>query len=157
MQQARELHCDRRRTGDGLASAKVRAERAGDRERVEPDVIPEAFVLDGDQCVDDIGVDAIVCCTRWGRTVRAMAGLRPGCRLVGASPEPATARQLALSWGVEPLVVGEYGSTDELVWCVVEATVEQGLVAHGDTVAVLAGAPDSPSHATDVLRIVTLT
>jgi pyruvate kinase len=104
----------------------------------------------------ELEVDAIVCCTRWGRTVRALAGLRPACRLVGASPEPVTARQLALSWGVEPLVVGEYGSTDELVWCVVEATLEAGLVEHGHTVAVLAGAPDSPTHATDVLRIVTL-
>jgi pyruvate kinase len=104
----------------------------------------------------ELGVDAIICCTRWGRTVRAVAGLRPASRLVGASPSVETARQLALSWGVEPLVVGEYDSTDELVWCVIEATVKQGLVEHGQTVAVLAGAPDSPTHATDVLRIVTL-
>jgi pyruvate kinase len=104
----------------------------------------------------ELGVDAIVGCTRSGRTVRALAALRPGCRLIGASPRPSTVRQLALSWGVEPLVVGEYANTDELVWCVVEATVEQGLVDHGQTVAVLAGAPDSPTNTTDVLRIVTL-
>ena len=47
-------------------------------------------------------------------------------------------------------------ATDEMVWCVVEASVEQGLVRHGSTVAVLAGAPDSPTNATDVLRIVTV-
>jgi pyruvate kinase len=104
----------------------------------------------------ELGVDAIICCTRWGRTVRAVAGLRPASRLVGASPSIETARQLALSWGVEPLVVGEYSSTDELVWCVIEASEKQGLIEHGQTVAVLAGAPDSPTHATDVLRIVTL-
>jgi pyruvate kinase len=88
--------------------------------------------------------------------VRALAGMRPPCRLIGASPSVATTRQLALSWGVEPLVVGEYGSTDEMVWCVVELAVEQGLVGHGSTIAVLAGAPDSPSHMTDVLRIVSV-
>jgi pyruvate kinase len=104
----------------------------------------------------ELEVDAIVGCTRRGRTVRSLAGLRPGCRLIGASPSPATARQLALSWGVEPLVVGEYHSTDELVWCVVEAAVDRGLVDHGQTIAVLAGAPDSPNNVTDVLRIVTL-
>jgi pyruvate kinase len=158
-----------------MARIAERAEHAGDvtdhavpvsRVRRHPQPAPArttatavtvAMTRAARQAASELELDAIVCCTRWGRTVRAMAGLRPGCRLVGASPEPATARQLALSWGVEPLVVGEYGSTDELVWCVVEATVEQGLVAHGDTVAVLAGAPDSPSHATDVLRIVTLT
>jgi pyruvate kinase len=104
----------------------------------------------------ELEVDAILCCTRSGRTVRAMAGLRPSCRLIGASPLPSTVRQLALSWGVEPLVVGEYGSTDDMVWCVVEATVNQGLVPHGATVAVLAGAPDSPTNTTDVLRVVTI-
>lgn len=85
-----------------------------------------------------------------------MAGFRPRCRLIGASPSPAVARQLALSWGVEPIVVGEYGSTDDLVWHVNEAAIADGLVRHGATVAVLAGAPDSPTHTTDVLRIVTL-
>jgi pyruvate kinase len=104
----------------------------------------------------DLQVDAIVCCTRSGRTVRSMAGLRPRCPLIGASPSPATARQLALSWGVRPLVVGEYKTTDEMVWCVMEAAVENGLVPHGSTVAVLAGAPDSPTNTTDVLRVVTL-
>jgi pyruvate kinase len=104
----------------------------------------------------ELGVDAIVCCTRSGRTARAMAGLRPRCRLIGASPSPAVVNQLALSWGVEPLVVGEYTSTDDLVWHVNEAAVNRGLVRPGQTVAVLAGAPDSPTHTTDVLRIVPL-
>lgn len=104
----------------------------------------------------DLQVDAIVCCTRSGRTVRSMAGLRPRCPLIGASPSPRTARQLALLWGVRPLVVGEYTTTDEMVWCVVEAAVEAGLVPKGGTVAVLAGAPDSPTNTTDVLRVVTL-
>jgi pyruvate kinase len=100
---------------------------------------------------------AIVCCTRAGSTARAMAALRPGCRLIGASPSRDTARQLALSWGVEPLIVEEYKSTDEMVWCVVEAAVERGLVRHGDSIAVLAGAPTSPQRTTDVLRVVAVT
>jgi pyruvate kinase len=83
-----------------------------------------------------------------------MAALRPGCRLIGASPSLATARQLALSWGVEPLVVGEYTTTDEMVWCVVEAVVRHGMARQGDTIAVLAGAPDAAVGTTDVLRVV---
>jgi pyruvate kinase len=102
----------------------------------------------------ELELAAIVCCTRSGTTARAMAALRPSCRLVGASPWPATARQLALSWGVEPLVVGEYGTTDDMVWCVVEAAVRQGLVRHGESIAVLAGAPDAAPRTTDVLRVV---
>ena len=108
------------------------------------------------RAASELELAAIVCCTRSGLTARAMAAVRPACRLIGASPSCETARQLALSWGVEPLVVGEYSTTDEMVWCVVEAAVQQDLVRRGQTIAVLAGAPDSPTGATDVLRIVTV-
>jgi pyruvate kinase len=108
------------------------------------------------RAADELGLAAIVCCTRAGPTARAMAALRPRCRLIGASPSVATARQLTLSWGVEPLEVDEYLTTDEMVWCVVEAAVTQGLVQHGDTIAVLAGAPDATTRTTDVLRVVSV-
>jgi pyruvate kinase len=106
------------------------------------------------QAADELRLAAIVCCTRAGHTARAMAGLRPACRLIGASPSAATAHQLALSWGVEPLVVGEYHTIDEMVSCVVEAALAVDLVHHGDTLAVLAGAPDAAAGTTDVLRVV---
>jgi pyruvate kinase len=102
----------------------------------------------------ELDLAAIVCCTRAGTTARAMAALRPRSRLIGASPSPETARQLALSWGLEPLLVGEYATTDEMVWCVVEAAVRAGLIRHGDSIAVLAGAPDTSPGRTDVLRVV---
>jgi pyruvate kinase len=108
------------------------------------------------RAADELSLAAIVCCTRNGPTARAMAALRPGCRLVGASPSEATTGQLTLSWGVEPIRVDEYQTTDEMVWCVVEASVRAGLVHHGDTIAVLAGAPDATVRTTDVLRVVSV-
>jgi pyruvate kinase len=102
----------------------------------------------------ELDLAAIVCCTRAGTTARAVAARRPRSRLIGASPSPATLQQLALSWGVEPMLVGEYTTTDEMVWCVVEAAVREGLVGHGDSIAVLAGAPDAGPGRTDVLRVV---
>jgi pyruvate kinase len=105
------------------------------------------------RAADELHLGAIVCCTRSGSTARAMAAVRPRSRLLGATSSLATARQLTLSWGVEPLVVGEYRTIDEMVWCVVEAAVDRGLVQHGDTIAVLAGAPGR-AGTTDVLRVV---
>ena len=62
---------------------------------------------------------------------------------------------MTLSWGVTPLGVDTYRSTDELVWYAVEMAVQRGLIASGQIVLVLAGAPDRPGGAaTDVLRIV---
>ena len=104
---------------------------------------------------NDIDATAILCCSRSGRTVRAMARFRPLATLVGLSPDPATTRSLALSWGVVPMSVGEYETTDDLVWFAVERSVRAGIAATGDTVLVLAGAPDRGSgSSTDVLRVV---
>ncbi|HEY8526082.1 MAG TPA: pyruvate kinase [Acidimicrobiales bacterium] len=126
------------------------------RREITPEATAVAMAHAALRAASELHLSAIVCCTRSGTTARAMAALRPACRLIGASPSPATARQLALTWGVEPLEVGEYGSTDDMVWCVVEATVRRGLVKAGQSIAVLAGAPGSPAHGTDVLRIVTV-
>ena len=107
------------------------------------------------RAAEDAGVEAILCCTRSGRTAVAMARFRPSAKLIGLSPDLATVRAMALSWGVTPLHVATRASTDELVWFAVEEAVKHGLVTAGSVVAVLAGAPDRPSGAaTDVLRLV---
>jgi pyruvate kinase len=70
-------------------------------------------------------------------------------------------RSLALTWGVIPLPVDTYESTDDMVWFAVERALAARLIDHGDTVLVLAGAADRRPRpadanrpATDVLRIV---
>lgn len=135
------------------------ASRLGRVQRLQfpdgPDRITMAITHAAGMAAADVDASAILCCTRSGRTARAMARFRPLTALVGLSPDPATLRALALSWGVTPVPVGEYANTDELVWFAVERTVQEGLVKAGETVLVLAGAPDRPSGAaTDVLRIV---
>jgi pyruvate kinase len=120
-----------------------------------PDRITMAITHAAGLAATDAGADAILCCTRSGRTALAMARFRPSARLIGLSPDPATVRALALSWGVTSVHVETYTTTDELVWHAVETAVQNGLVQSGETVLVLAGAPDRLSGAsTDVLRIV---
>ena len=120
-----------------------------------PDRITMAVTHAAGLAAVDAGADAILCCTRSGRTALAMARFRPLARLIGLSPDPATVRALALSWGVIPVQVETYETIDQLVWFAVETAVNRGLVTSGQTVLVLAGAPDGASGAsTDVLRIV---
>ncbi|MFM2070975.1 MAG: pyruvate kinase [Actinomycetota bacterium] len=120
-----------------------------------PDRITMAITHAAGLAAVDAGADAILCCTRSGRTTRAMARFRPTPKLIGLSPDPRALRTMTLSWGVTPIAVDTYRSTDELVWFAVETAVKQGLVESGQIVLVLAGAPDRVgSAATDVLRIV---
>jgi pyruvate kinase len=123
------------------------------------DPITAALTHAASQAAIDAEVAAILCCTRSGRTARAMARFRPAARMIGLSPDPQVVRSLALTWGVQPIEVDLYGTTDEMVWFAVETALHAGLVTRGETVAVLAGAPDPgrahpAAAATDVLRLV---
>jgi pyruvate kinase len=107
------------------------------------------------QAAFDVAATAILCCTRTGRTARAMARFRPSARLVGLSPYPRTVNALSLSWGVEPLPMEARGTTDEMVGRAIATALDLEHVRTGDIVLVLAGDPDRTSGAaTDVMRIV---
>lgn len=140
---------------EGLSRMARRASSLG---RPDPDDqvrITKAITHAAVQAASAIGASAILCCTRTGRTARAMTRFRPTARLIGLSPREITVRSMALSWGVEPLLVDRYDSVDDLVWFAVERSVMAGLVNHGDLVVVLAGDPQrGTGGATDVLRVV---
>jgi pyruvate kinase len=150
------------------ASYRHWADRLGRVQRLEHheamsniDPITAALTHAASQAALDAEVSAILCCTRSGRTARAMARFRPAATMIGLSPHPQVVRSLALSWGVIPIEVDLYGTTDEMVWFAVETALQAGLIAPDDRVLVLAGAPDPHRErrsdaATDVLRIVSV-
>jgi pyruvate kinase len=119
------------------------------------DQITAALTHAASQAAQDLSASAILCCTSGGRTAKAMAAFRPEARLLALSPNPRTLDALTLSWGVEPVMVDTYDSSDEMVWFAVERSVNTGLIATGDVVVVLAGSPERlASTAADVLRVV---
>jgi pyruvate kinase len=121
------------------------------------DQITAALTHAAAQAAYDVNATAILCCTSRGRTAKAMACFRPEARLLGLSPNPRTLNALTMSWGVEPVMVDLYDSTDEIVWYAVERSVHAGLIAKGDLVVVLAGSPERlASTAADVLRVVSV-
>jgi pyruvate kinase len=125
------------------------------------DPITAALTHAASRAASEAEVSAILCCTRSGRTARAMARFRPTAEMIGLSPDPTVVRSMSLSWGVTPLEVDLYGTTDEMVWFAVETALQAGVIRSGDRVLVLAGAPDPNRErharaATDVLRIVSV-
>jgi pyruvate kinase len=96
---------------------------------------------------------AILCVTRTGFTVRAIARFRPKASILAFSPDERTVRQLTMSWGALPMLMEQRGSNEAMVRAAVRAAREAGQVRTGDTVVVLAGSDDR-SRATDVLRLV---
>ncbi|HSH61504.1 MAG TPA: pyruvate kinase [Acidimicrobiales bacterium] len=106
------------------------------------------------QAAATVEAAAIVCCSRTGGSARAIARFRPVAPVITVSPTSRTVRQLSLTWGVESFLGTPHDTTDEIVWYAIETLVKQGVLAGGDVVVILAGDPDDPDPATDVLRVV---
>jgi pyruvate kinase len=102
----------------------------------------------------DAECSAIIACTRSGATARAISRFRPTAPIFACTPSLATARQLSVAWGIQPVLVDDQTSTDDIVWFAVQAVSRLGLVRPDDVVAVLCGSPVGPDATTDVLRLV---
>ncbi len=102
---------------------------------------------------DTLGASAILCLTRSGLTVRAIARFRPTAPILGFSTDERVRRQLSISWGATPVPISRFADNDTMVREAVHIARAGGYVRTGDIVVVLAGV-DGSSPATDVLRVV---
>ena len=100
----------------------------------------------------DLSATAILAATRSGYTARMISRFRPGCMVAALTTEERVRRQLAISWGVAPYLVGNVDSTDRLFSLSVDAARKEGLVEKGDTVVITAGVPLGRSGSTNLIK-----
>jgi pyruvate kinase len=100
-----------------------------------------------------LGAQAIIASTVSGSTARRIASHRPVTPIFAPTPSRNTYRQLALVWGVEPLLVDQFTDTDDMIVTVVEAARRRGLVADGDLVVITAGVPLGGAGLTNTLKV----
>lgn len=101
----------------------------------------------------ELGAAAVVCLSDSGFTVRSIARFRPKMPIVGLSTSERTNRQLALSWGVTPLLVPPAPDRNATVEHLAALVRDAGIVRSGDLVAVLWGS-EAGGRKTDSLRLV---
>ncbi len=104
----------------------------------------------------DLGASAIVASTNTGSTARALSKFRPKIRILAVTPNEKTRRRLALSWGVDSIVVPHYENTDELINNSLDVAVEKGVLNEGDLVVMTAGIPVGLTGATNLIKVQTI-
>ena len=102
----------------------------------------------------DLDAAAVVAFTATGSTARTVARFRSPYPLIALTPRQTTERQLALSWGVTPVLVESLTETDELFALARAWTLEHGLATEGARVILTAGTPPGIAGGTNLLRVI---
>ncbi|MDX2191981.1 MAG: pyruvate kinase [Gemmatimonadales bacterium] len=98
-------------------------------------------------------VPCITCFTSTGFTARTIAAYRPSVPIIAFTPDPLTHRQLALVWGVLPVLVPDFPSYDELLAVARQELIARGLAKPGERVVVSAGVPFGRKATTNLLKV----
>ncbi len=123
------------------------------RRAERPDTAAEAIARATVSVAAEVRAAAIVTSTISGATARLVARHRPSVPIVAATPRESSCRQLALVWGVYPLLVRAYDSTDDMYEITTRAAVQAGLVRPGDVVVITAGVPAGGEGGTNMLKV----
>ncbi|MBE9050714.1 pyruvate kinase [Nostocales cyanobacterium LEGE 11386] len=101
----------------------------------------------------ETGARAILCNTSSGSTAKLVSKYRPSTPIIALTPDETAYRQLALSWGVEPLLIPPVYNAEEMFMNVVDTVVEMGLANHGDKVVITSGVPIGKSGTTSLIKV----
>ena len=101
----------------------------------------------------DLGAAAIITVTKSGRTAKMISKYRPSCPIICCTTDETVCRQLNLSWGVTPLMIGEAENTDDLFELAVQAGEDAGLLRDGELVVMTAGVPLGVSGTTNLMKV----
>jgi pyruvate kinase len=95
----------------------------------------------------------IVTLTRGGFTSRKVAALRPPVPILAVTTEVATYRQLALVWGVVPVLVDRVPSYDAMLAVVRDLLLKREYAKPGDKIVMTAGVPWEVSGSTNLIKV----
>ncbi|MCL1900975.1 MAG: pyruvate kinase [Firmicutes bacterium] len=101
----------------------------------------------------DLNAKAIIAVSKTGYTVRNISRFRPVCPIIGITANKKAYYQLAMNWGVTPVMAEEKQNSDEMFLDAVERAKKTGIVKSGDLVVITAIVPGGVSKNSNTLWI----
>ncbi len=95
----------------------------------------------------------IVTLTKGGFTARKVAALRPPVPILAVTTEATTFRQLALVWGVIPVLVDHVPGYDAMLTVVRDLILKRQYAKKGDCIVMTAGVPWDVSGSTNLIKV----
>jgi pyruvate kinase len=133
--------------------AFYRAARRSDRLAEVQQSMSGAVAAAAMEAVERLGSPFAVTFTRSGYTARIVSAQRPNVPILAVSDQWRTFNQLALVWGVEPILFRGDVDYDSMLTRAKEVALEQGLGEPGQRFVVTAGVPFHVTGTTNMMRI----
>ncbi|MBY8881557.1 pyruvate kinase [Actinacidiphila acidipaludis] len=105
------------------------------------------------ELADFLDARTLVAFTKSGDTARRLARYRVPEPVLAFTTDPSTRNQLALTWGVEALLVEHVDTTDAMVKLVDQEMLKLSEYTRGDTVIITAGSPPGVPGTTNLVRV----
>ena len=99
---------------------------------------------------------AIISATQSGQTARMISRFRASCPIIATTSNPRVQRQLCISWGVIPLLVGAATNVEQMFEIGVKKALDIKLVKQGDIIVITAGGPVGITGTTNILKVETV-
>ncbi|MEM1380193.1 MAG: pyruvate kinase [Pseudomonadota bacterium] len=100
------------------------------------------------------GAEAILASTLSGGTAYAVSRFRPSSPVLAITPNETTSRQLALVWGVKPILVDHDSNFEELSSSAAEVAQRELDIDEGARIVLIAGQPSGISGGTNTMKLI---
>ncbi len=125
------------------------------RRQEESTVVTEAISIAVCGLAEQVEAAGIVCSSMSGFTARQISRYRPETPILAVTPSEKTRRQLALTWGVDCLLIPPLDEMGNVVEAVITAVHSQNIHA-GKKIVITAGVPFGQVGQTNLIQVHTL-
>ena len=113
----------------------------------------EAICASAFQMAENLSLKIMVIMTESGSTGNTMSSFRPSSLIFAMTPSTRVYRRLSLSWGVIPIKVQKFKSTDEMLKFCRQFLIDNGIVKKGNQFIMTAGVPVGITGSTNMIKV----
>ena len=105
------------------------------------------------QMSKDLSIKVMVIMTESGDTANAMSSFRPTSSIIAMTPSEGVYRRLSLSWGILPIKVRKFKSTDQMLSFIKKFLVDNKIIKKDELFIMTAGVPVGVTGSTNMIKV----
>lgn len=128
-------------------------EAVAPRQRHEAKTVQESIARSACALAERIKASAVVSFTSSGKTAMLISKQRPPVKVIALTQEEIISRQLAICWGVNPVLLNKVSETEAMMGIVEKTLVDGNIINKGETIVITGGMPIAERGDTNFIKV----